>query len=251
MLPVLFALGDKVLHNPQLATFAAFGSFALLLLVDFTGPMRERLQSQLGLGIVGAVFVCLGTLASQHAWLGAASMVIVGFGVSVRRCRQFHTRRRLDFLAAVVRPAGRGAGTSLGDPRPARRLGTGLGSSLLATWLLWPTPTRNPLRAPAGAACRALATRLRTDVSWWRGGEGSPTDEAHAQAVAAADESVKNLQRVFLATPYRPTGLSLASRTVVRLVDELNWLIIVIQAGADPKRFSINPAVVRRQKGCR
>src|ERR1700733_10870551 len=81
VLPVLFALGDKVLHNPQLATFAAFGSFALLLLVDFTGPMRERLQSQLGLGIVGAVFVCLGTLASQHAWLGAASMVIVGFGV--------------------------------------------------------------------------------------------------------------------------------------------------------------------------
>ena len=80
-------------------------------------------------------------------------------------------------------------------------------------------------------------------MAWWRGGEGGPTDEAHAQAVAAADESVKNLQRVFLATPYRPTGLSLASRTVVRLVDELNWLIIVIQAGADPKRFSINPAV--------
>ena len=53
----------------------------MLLLVDFTGPMRERLQSQLGLGVVGAVFVLPGTLASRNAWLGAALMVIVGFGV--------------------------------------------------------------------------------------------------------------------------------------------------------------------------
>ncbi len=114
--------------------------------------------------------------------------------------------------------------------------------SLLATWLLWPAPTRHQLRAPASVACRALSTRLRTDVAWLLGGEGSPSDDDHARAVAAADQSVNDLHQVFLATPYRPTGLSLATRSVVRLVDELNWLVIVIQAGADPKRFVINPA---------
>ena len=38
VMPAMFALGDKVIGNPALATFAAFGSFSLLLLVDFPGP---------------------------------------------------------------------------------------------------------------------------------------------------------------------------------------------------------------------
>ena len=39
------------------------------------------------------------------------------------------------------------------------------------------------------------------------------------------------LHRLFLATPYRPTGLSTSARAVVRLVDELSWLnTIMMQA---------------------
>ena len=48
IMPALFALGDKVIGNPQLATYAAFGSFAMLLLADFGGPMTERLQAVIG-----------------------------------------------------------------------------------------------------------------------------------------------------------------------------------------------------------
>jgi hypothetical protein len=43
VMPSLFAIGDELIGNPEVATFAAFGSFAMLLLVDFSGPMRERL----------------------------------------------------------------------------------------------------------------------------------------------------------------------------------------------------------------
>ena len=71
-MPDLFALGDKVFDNPQLATFAAFGSFAMLLLVDFSGPMRERLQNQVLLAAVGFVFVVLGTLAGADHLAGRA-----------------------------------------------------------------------------------------------------------------------------------------------------------------------------------
>ena len=53
IMPAMFALGDKVIGNPQAATFAAFGSFAMLLLVDFGGPMAERLQAQAALAVAG------------------------------------------------------------------------------------------------------------------------------------------------------------------------------------------------------
>ena len=69
IMPAMFALGDKVIGNPQLATFAAFGSFAMLLLVDFGGSMAERFQAQAALAVTGGVFVCLATLASQTAVL--------------------------------------------------------------------------------------------------------------------------------------------------------------------------------------
>ena len=52
-MPAVFALGDKVIGNPQVATFAAFGSFAMLLLVDFGGPMAERLQAEAALAVTG------------------------------------------------------------------------------------------------------------------------------------------------------------------------------------------------------
>ncbi len=80
-MPAMFALGDKVIGNPQVATFAAFGSFAMLLLVDFGGPMAERIQAQAALAVTGGVFVCLATLASQTAWLAAVAMAVVGFSV--------------------------------------------------------------------------------------------------------------------------------------------------------------------------
>jgi hypothetical protein len=81
VMPALFALGDKVIGNADVATFAAFGSFALLLLVDFGGPLRDRVQAQAVLGAAGAVFVCVGSLAVQRVWLAAAAMAVVGFGV--------------------------------------------------------------------------------------------------------------------------------------------------------------------------
>src|SRR5260370_24610114 len=45
------------------------------------------------------------------------------------------------------------------------------------------------------------------------------------------------------ATPYRPTGLSTAARTVVRLVDEVNWLnTIAVQSGQRAQGAVVNRA---------
>ena len=235
IMPLMFALGDKVIGNADVATFAAFGSFAMLLLVDFSGPMRERVAAQAALVVAGSVLVCLGTLASRAIWLAVASMVVVGFAV---------------IFAGVVSSVLAGATTSLllafilpvtlsgpASSVPARLAGWGMagGVSVIAVALLWPAPAQDPLRAAAARACRALAARLRAEVAHLLNPDEASFALDHSRAVAAADDAVMALHRGFLATAYRPTGLSTAARTVVRLVDELNWLnAIVVQSAKRP-----------------
>ena len=50
LMPALFALGDKVIGNPDISYFIAFGAFAMLLLVDFCGSRLDRLRAQALLG---------------------------------------------------------------------------------------------------------------------------------------------------------------------------------------------------------
>ena len=69
VMPAMFAIGDKVVGNPVVATYAAFGSFALVLLADFRGPVRVRLHEQLALSFVGGGLVCSGPwLPAPHGW---------------------------------------------------------------------------------------------------------------------------------------------------------------------------------------
>src|SRR5580698_7327815 len=79
VMPAMFALGDRIIGNPVVATFAAFGSFALLLLVDFSGTTSDRLRAQAALATVGGILVCLGTLAARATWLSTAAMAAVAF----------------------------------------------------------------------------------------------------------------------------------------------------------------------------
>jgi uncharacterized membrane protein YccC len=232
IMPAMFALGDKVIGNAQLATFAAFGSFAMLLLVDFGGPMAERLQADVALAVTGGVFVCVATLASRTAWLAAIAMAVVGFvvifaGVVSSVLAGATTALLLAFILPV----------SLAAPAsavPDRLAGWSMaaGAALVATALLWPAPARNRLRGAAVAACRALAVRLHAGFAYLLSGMDKQSALDRDQAAAQAGQAVEALRSTFLATPYRPTGLSTPARTTVRLVDELNWLnSIVIQPG--------------------
>ena len=108
VMPLLFAFGGVVIGSPDVATFAAFGSFAMLLLVDFGGPLIDRVQAQLGLAVAGAVLVCLGTLVSRPVWLSAVAMAVLS--VTLRRTlpsrRPDHTEGYGSLLRSVL--AGKG-----------------------------------------------------------------------------------------------------------------------------------------------
>jgi hypothetical protein len=234
VMPAMFALGDRVIDDATLATFAAFGSFAMLLLVDFSGPMRDRLRAQASLAVVGGVFVCVGTLASQSTPLAAVAMALVAFGVLFAGiASSVLAGATTSLLLAFILPVSIAGATS---SIPDRLAGWGLasGAALLAIALLWPAPERDPLRGPAIAACRALAARLRADVAGVLGGDGSPAEADGAAALTPVNDAAEDLHRAFLTTPYRPTGLSTATRMVVRLVDELNWLNAIVGESVPP-----------------
>jgi uncharacterized membrane protein YccC len=231
IMPAAFAFSDQVIGNPTVATFAAFGSFAMLLLVDFPGPMRDRLRAQAMLAVACGVLISLGTLVSGTTWLAAATMAVVGFGVLFAGVVSSvlagaTTTLLLAFILPVSLP-----GTVASIPDRLAGWGLASGLSLLAIALLWPAPSRDPVRTAAIAACRALSARLRAEVDHVLCGGTERSEARHAAAIAEADRAVGALHAAFFATPYRPTGLSTAARAVVRLVDELRWLNeLVLQA---------------------
>jgi uncharacterized membrane protein YccC len=234
VMPAMFALGDKVIANPVIATFAAFGSFAMLLLVDFAGPLRERLQAQAALALAGFVLVSLGTLVSQSVWLSTVTMALVGFalifaGVVSSALAGATTSLLLAFILPVTL-----AGPASSLPDRLEGWAMAAGAALIAVALLWPTPARGPLRSAATAACKALAARLRAEVAYTLSGEDETFRGDRDRAIEQSDDALAALRSVFLATPYRPTSLNTADRTTVRLVDELSWLNAIVAQAARP-----------------
>ncbi|MGW1130776.1 FUSC family protein [Streptomyces griseoluteus] len=230
--PSVLAVTYVGLGRPDIAVFAAFGSLVLTLFVDFGGPMRERVAGQAALILATTVMICLGTLAGRTLWLTGALTFVIAFCV---------------LFSGIVSSALAGATTSLlfayivpvtlGGPLdaiPAHVIGWALGgaASMIAVTLMWPVPASEPLRAFGARACALLAGRLRAEVDC----APDPTAHGHAleTAVRRAEEGVSDLRKTFYGTPYRPTGLSLSSRAVVRLVDQVIWLGSVLHQ--DPRR---------------
>jgi uncharacterized membrane protein YccC len=234
-MPGMFAIGDKVIGNAAVATFAAFGSFALVLLVEFSGSMVDRLRSQAALIVTGATFVCLGTLASRSTWLATLAMAVVGFCVLFAGVvSSVLAAATVSLLLAFILPVSVRAPASQIPDRLAGWAMAGV-ASLFAIAVLWPAPATDRLRAEASAACRAIAARLRAEAKHLLAHDDAARAELDAAAERAEGASA-SLARLFLATPYRPAGLSVAAQAVVRLVDQIAWLQAIVAGGPDHQR---------------
>ncbi len=232
VVPIVFAFVDKVIANTSMATFAAFGAIAMLLLVDFSGPIQDRALAQAALGLTCAVLIALGTFASRSPWVAAAAMAVVALpilfaGVVSSEFAGATTALLLAFVLPVTLPGDAAA-------IPDRVMGWSLAAavSVLAIIVLWPAPERNPLRAGAIDAAEAVARRLRADVTYLTGPATDAARDAHRAVITEADEAVRTLYRQFFASIYRPTGLTTEARAVVRLVDELRWCNAIVRRTA-------------------
>lgn len=148
VVPTMAALAGTIVGNPAATTFAVFGAFALLGLVDFGGPTIPRARAYAGATVVGAGLVLLGTVASGGDWSAVAGTVLVVFvvqflGVFGGYVAAAQTALVLAFVVAVSLPATTAAGWS----RVAGWTLAG-GVSLAAGVLLWPRHAR------AGAPAR-------------------------------------------------------------------------------------------------
>jgi uncharacterized membrane protein YccC len=225
VMPGVFALCLKVIGNPVMAPFAAFGAISTLLLVDFRGTITDRARSQSALVVAGAALVCVGTLCSRSTVAAVVAMAVLGTvisfaGVVSATLTAATAPLLLGFILPVSLP---GAASQI----PDRIAGWGLagGLSVLAVCLLWPAPVADPLRSAVLAAARALAACLR----------GDEDRETAAQRADQARDALAAMGNAFLATPYRPTALTTGARAGVRLVDELRWLgRIVVGPQAEP-----------------
>src|SRR5437763_1166614 len=212
-MPAVFAFADKVIDQPQTSIFAAFGSFPMLVLVEFGGPARTRFVAYLGLACVGASFITLGTLCSRNAWLAAGAMVVVGFatlfsGVISGYLAAGTTGALLIFVLPVTIPAPNSA-----IPDRLEGWGLAVGAATCALMLLWPPRRRADLQRDAAAAVRAVADSLDADPG------------QSAERAGLARHAVDALGRRLLGTQHRPTGPTDPTAALASLPDELDWLL--------------------------
>jgi uncharacterized membrane protein YccC len=226
VMPAMFALADQVIQQPQTAVFAAFGSFAMLVLVDFGGSPRARFTAYLSLAAAGSVLIVVGTLCSRNAWLAAGAMAVVGFailfsGVINGYFAAGSTAGILLFVLPVAIPAPVSA-------IPWRLAGFGLaaGAGICAVMLLWPPRSRMTQRADAARACYALADLADSAFSG--------DQQVIETRIAAAREAVETLASQYQAAPHQPTGPTRPTAALAGLGDELRWLMESLVAVTKP-----------------
>ena len=214
IMPLVFAIGHVAFSSPQVALFGAFGSFALLLLVEFTGRPQTRLVSYGGLFLVGACFIALGTFVSTNKVAAVVTMGLVGFavlftGIVVPQIATATTAALLTFVlsVAVAQPV-----SAIGP----RLLGWTLAGAfcITACILVWPPPWHDNLRRRLAAAVSAVA-RLADARS-----RGEDDDQAYADVAT----ELKRLREQFSGTPYPPTGAASGAVALSMLVGRVEWV---------------------------
>jgi hypothetical protein len=212
-----FSFIYEVMHNPTASFFAAFGSIVLLVYVEFSGPKRQRFEQHVGLIVLTFFLVFLGTLCSQVLWLAVGSTVIVCFcilmsGVMSASLAGATSAMLISFLLPV---AFQGSVSTI----PDRLLGWAIagGVSLLAVAFILPSPSSDPLVGVTSTAIDKISNYLGTSVET---GDSSVTSEATAASAA--------LRTTFFAAPFRPAGLSVSSRLLIKVIEwtlELDTLL--------------------------
>jgi uncharacterized membrane protein YccC len=218
VVPGMFALSYKVIGDLQVATFAAFGGFATLVMATFGGRLKDKLLAHLGLAVAGSVLLVIGTAVNFNVVLASLVTLPVVFcvlfaGVGGPNAASAATAALLAYVLPAASP---GAMSMV----PERLAGWWLASvaGTLAVLLLSPRAPGVLLREALARTARALSDQLAAALR----GEIEP--KRREQTLAAKHD----LFATFTATPYRPTGLSSAEQAVDSLVGLLEWCTTVV-----------------------
>ncbi len=214
VMPSVFGLAHLLFANAQVGLLGAFGSFSLLLLVDFPGRPRTRFLSYVALFLTGSCFIALGTFVSTDKVAAVAAMAVVAFAV---------------LFAGVVSPQAATASTAalllfvlpvaVAEPAAAvgpRLVGWGLAGAFCipACMLIWPTPWHDDLRRRLSATVSAVSQLAAAHA----GARGD------GDARAAMVSELSQLRDQFALTQYPPTGSAPGAVALAKLVGRVEWV---------------------------
>ncbi|MEV6605346.1 FUSC family protein [Kutzneria sp. NPDC051319] len=218
VVPGLFAFCYTVLGDLQVATFAAFGGFATLVLAAFGGRAGDKVVAHLGLALAGSALIVVGTAVNQSVLVASLVTLPVVFlvlfaGVGGPNAASGSTAALLAYVLPAASP---GTMAML----PERLAGWWLASIVgtAAVLALSPRPPGALLRLAVAKNARALADQLNAALS----GDRDPKFRQRSL------ECKHNLLSTFTSTPYRPTGLAAADQALDSLVGLLEWCTSVI-----------------------
>jgi uncharacterized membrane protein YccC len=230
VVPVLAAVAQPITGAPSSSAFAVFGSFALLGLADFGGPMWPRARAYATAVVVGGALVALGSAASTATWSAVLVTAVVAFvvtflGLFGGYITAAQTAMLLAFIVAVSIPL---PSSGLADVLP-RLAGFGLAGAVavLAATLLWPRHTRTQVRQRAADACRALGLLA-----------GQPASPERLREARAA---VAQARRAYDSAPLRPAGPARRDRAMVGLTIDLEQALQFTERfGRRPRRPAVD-----------
>ena len=202
VVPIAGIVGYSVAGLSQTALFTLLGAIWLLGLIDLPGNRRVRAPGYCSLGFNGAVLITIGTLVEPFPWFAVALTFVLCGGdaaCSVRRSRRVDVLRCCCMCFRCARPplrSPRGCwGGLLRWPFACRRRCS-----------CFPPPPQRSARSRR-AGIMALADRL----------DGVGSGDEVSSAMSA-------LEKNFMSADYRPVGLTVGSRALVRVVEDLKWL---------------------------
>ena len=202
-----------MIGNLQMATFAAFGSFATLVLATFGGTRRDKLIAHTGLAVVGTVLIAIGTAVNSSVALAAIVTVPVTFAV---------------FFGGILGPNAAAGVTAALLPYvlPAASPGTiSMVPDRLAGWWLASVVGTAAVIAMArpgpGDRLRAAASKLAGELADEL--DGIVRGDATAEQLNACIDSEHELITLFTASPFRPTGVATSAQAMANAVELLEW----------------------------
>jgi len=234
--PTVFAVTLLVVHNLQVATFAVFGCFGLLVMADFGGSRRPRAVAYAATALGGAVLIALGTAVSASAAAAAIVMLGVGFvlafaGVFGGYVASAQTALLLAFVLAASIPA---SFSSI----PTRLAGWMIAGAIstVAGVFFWPRFEHASLRNQVADACGALADLVATMRL-------TPGGDAVAAGAETARDAVSAIQHAYRQTGLRPSGPARRDRALVELVAQLQQVIELAERPFHADVPSLRPCI--------
>lgn len=224
LLPLVYFFVYQIMGVQYGAALAAFTLYALLGLADFGGPPKSRALAYIVTGLVGLVMIVIGVLLSEaNVVISILAAGIVAFAVNYAGVlRGYFTAAAiallLPFVMALTAPTNIDAMRQL-----VIGYSIGVGVSVVAALVLWPSYLRSGLRKATAAALQATADEV---AARWL--DGATTEQINTARRNTAN-AVAKMHSLFDGALVRPGPGTGRDRSLVAVISEIDRVNRVLQ----------------------